>query len=133
MSLSQPMTWKDNADANTVFNLQSLQGTTSRYIDVASTTTEPRGIRVSHEVVTSKKDGVTTDRHLIGLSDTQLETDGSSGTCQVNLTMVLPRKPSLSTTNLFHLVHILLDMITTGTAPTLDTTGVLAQILRGES
>ncbi|DAD52140.1 TPA_asm: coat protein [ssRNA phage Gerhypos.1_47] len=131
MSLTYPLSLTDNAGSTKTFAETIRNGQVTESVDTASTSLEPRRVRISH-TQTKSKDGIVTDRHLISLSDTQVESTGSTSSMVINLTVALPRSASFSSTNVKDGLRMIFDLLTTSTAPTIDSTA-LDQILRGES
>jgi excinuclease UvrABC ATPase subunit len=129
--ISYPLTLKDVANADVVFDSIIVSGTSTVSVDAASSDVEPRKLKISHSI--EGKSATTRNAHLISLEKVKVDSQGVPQLLTVNLTVKKPRSSVFSATDAADLLRMLFDFLTTGTAPTVDTTGSLAQILRGES
>jgi excinuclease UvrABC ATPase subunit len=129
--ISYPLTLKDVANADVVFDSIIVNGTSTVSVDVASSDAEPRKLKISHSV--EGKSSTTRNAHLISFEKVKLDSQGVAQTLTVNLTVKKPRSSVFSVTDAADLLRMLFDFLTSSTAPTVDTTNSLPQILRGES
>lgn len=79
----------DDTPTNSTYNLVSLQGGEAIYRDAASSLTEQRTLRISHQNSTSV-DG--TDRHLVQFSRTDDDADDNPYMGTVHVVLALPRE-----------------------------------------
>lgn len=79
----------DDTPTNSTYNLVSLQGNEAIYRDAASSITEQRTLRISHQTA-SNDDGV--DRHLVQFARTDDDADDVPFTGTVHAVFALPRK-----------------------------------------
>jgi len=89
-------------------------------INDATTLLEPELLTIRHQTVGGAASLV--DRHLVQLSQTQIDDNGVARTAQVNLTIAVPRSPDFTTEVLTRLVFMIKQVIT----------GREANIIRGE-
>lgn len=129
--ISYPLTLKDSAAANVVFNSISIGASSTTSVDVASSDTEPRKHLISHTV--EGKGATARNAHLVSLTKTKIDSNGVAQLLSVAFTLKKPKSSVFSSTDVADLVSMLLDELSTGTAPTVDTSGFLGQLLRGES
>jgi len=82
------LTLADDTPTNSTYNLVSLRDSEAIYRDAASTLTEQRTLRISHQLATTV-DG--TDRHLVQLSRTDDNAGDVPYTGTVHVVIAAPR------------------------------------------
>lgn len=119
---------KDGTDVT--FRLVSSSPDGSRRLDVASTLALPGTLTIKHS--TSGKSPLIIDRHLIQLSRTVAASLGTA-TCNVNLTITVPRDTVITNTVVYDVLSNLVDFLMDGTSTGLAVNANIDSILRGES
>lgn len=84
----ETLTLKDDTPTPSTYNLQTLQGNEAIYRDAASTLSNPRYLRVSHQI-TKENTGI--DRHLVQLSRMDDDADGVPFTGTAHVVFAIPR------------------------------------------
>lgn len=83
------LTLADDTPTNSTYNLVSLRDSEAIYRDAASSISNPRTLRISHQTAT-QPDG--SDRHLVQMSRTDDDADGVPYTGTVHVVFALPRE-----------------------------------------
>lgn len=133
MALSDPLSLENSANAAKSFTRTGFDSSGSNWIDTSSSASEPRGLKIKHQVSGRGKDAV--DRHLLSFYVTQLDADGVPRTAVVNTTVAVPRSDVITSTHVYDLIANCIDLLTAGQwagIQTALTTTNVDKLLRGE-
>lgn len=116
------------------FALLGADESSSTRLDTASTLSEPKKLVIKHS--TSGSGANIVDRHLIQVSNTQLDSAGVPRTAVVNLTMAVPRNAAVAQSDVEDAIANIVSLVSNHAFSA--TTGftnntVITQLLRGES
>jgi hypothetical protein len=133
MAFTDPLSLENAFNAANSF-VRTFQGPNgSEFIDSASTATEPRGLKIKHQV--SGKGSEAVDRHLIQFYYTKLDAETLPRTGVVNTTLAVPRSAIITPTIMYNLLSNMIDLLTAqqwaGLQAGMTTTWV-DKLLRGE-
>lgn len=123
---------RDGSDQT--FALLGADSVSSKRIDTASTTSEPRILNVKHSA--SGSGAAAIDRHLVQCASTKLNSAGVPRTATVNLTIAVPRDSVITAAIVQDCIANIVSLICNhafSTTTGFTNTDVIQQILRGES
>lgn len=88
MAFASPIVLKNAADTNENFIRLNGDGQKVNYLYEGSTLSEPISLQIGHQMTTSPQGS---DRHLVKISRTVIDSDNSPRTLVLNCTLSVPR------------------------------------------
>lgn len=128
---SNDLTLDDKSGDDVVYRLFRSDATGTQRIDVATTLSEPALLIIKHS--TSGKGSDAVDRHLVQLTQTEIDSAGKSVTLTINFTLSVPRNVAITAQMVYDRVCNLADFLTDGQIASVTTTANLDALLRGEA
>jgi hypothetical protein len=125
------LTLDDKSGDDVVYRLFRSDNTGTQRIDVATDLSEPALFVIKHSTQGKGLDAV--DRHLVQISDTQIDTNGKSVTFTLNVTLSVPRNVAITKQLVYDRVVNMCDFLTDGQLASVTTTANLDSLLRGEA
>lgn len=129
MSLGTTIVVDDASGDDVTYNRIGGDISTSRYIDVASTLSEPGLLEIKHN--TTGNGAAVTDRHLVSLKRT-VAASPAPVSLVVNFTVATPRNAAVTNQMVYDAVANVVDFISAGGLATLTTTAI-DSLLRSET
>lgn len=129
MSITTPIVVDDASGDDITFARIGGDVSTSRFIDVTSTMSEPNLFEIKHNVQGSGASVI--DRHLVSLKKT-VSASPLPVSLVVNLTIAAPRNAAVTNQMVYDCVANVIDFVSAGGLATLTTT-TIDSLLRSET